>query len=80
MGVCVHVKSFGFASNVVSPGWAVYRGVPILTCSNNNFVLMYYVLVNKFNNEIHNLLQFTILLTKMRICINLFEHKIALFY
>ena len=25
---------------------------------------MYYVLVNKFNNEIHNLLQFTILLTK----------------
>ena len=25
---------------------------------------MYYVLVNKVNNEIHNLLQFTILLTK----------------
>ena len=41
---------------------------------------MYYVLVNKFNNKIHNLLQFTILLTKMRICVYLFEPKFALFY
>ena len=41
--VCVHVK-LGFASNFgtilnFKPGWAVYCGVPILTCSNNNFVL-----------------------------------------
>ena len=26
-------------------------------CPNNYFVLMYYVLVNEVNNEIHNLLQ-----------------------
>ena len=40
----------------------VYRQrtcITILTCSNNNFVLMYYELVSKFNNGIHNLLQFT---------------------
>ena len=51
-----------------SPGLAikvvVYHQRTYLTCSNYNFVLMYYVLVNKVNNEIYNLLQFTILLTE----------------
>ena len=39
-----------------------------------------YVLVTEINNEIHSLLQFTILLAKTRICIYLFEPKFALLY
>ena len=42
----------------------VYCQCTYFKCSNNNFVLTYYILVNKVNNEIHNLLQFTMLLTK----------------
>ena len=38
---------------------------------------MYYVLVNEISNEIHNLLQFTILLTKN---LHLYMPKFALFY
>ena len=66
-----------FSSN--SLRWWYTINKPILTWSNNNFVLMYYVLVNKVNNEIHNLLQSTVQ-PKMCICIYLFEPKFALFY
>ena len=57
--------------------WQYTVNVPILMCSNNHAVLTYYILVNEINNEIHNLLQFTILLTKNT---HLFEPKFALFY
>ena len=35
---------------------AVYHQRTYLTYTNNNFVLTYNILVNKVNNEIHNLL------------------------
>ena len=58
--------------------YTVYVNVPILTCSNNNFVLMY-------NNKIHNFLQLTILLTNnahlckliwAQICTFLFKNEL----
>ena len=41
--------------------WRYTIDVPILMCPNINFVLMYYILVNKVSND---LLQFTIHLAK----------------
>ena len=38
------------------------------------------ILVNEVNNEIYNLLQFTILLAKTHISIYLFEPKFALLH